>query len=143
MDIYYQQLINYQHKIKELEKIRLDAYNAEQLGTFYIEMLKAKKAIVFVAKANKEIVGASYVSDSLYSLYIEQLFVKSCYQNQKIGTNLLYYILKNKQLAENYFQHPLNISRLAPASLISERLYRRMGYEDTTYAITGTLLKRL
>jgi GNAT superfamily N-acetyltransferase len=142
-EVYYQQLINYRFKIKELENLRLDAYNISGLSEFYVNLLKDKRALVYVAKIRKEIVAASYVSDALYSLYIEQLFVKKCYQNQHIGSNLLYYILQNKDVAESYFNHPLTVSKLCPASESLVSFYNRLGYQDNFRDITGALTKRL
>jgi GNAT superfamily N-acetyltransferase len=142
-NITYQQLTNYENRIPFLELLRLDAYQAEALSEYYQKLLYEKKLLVFIAKQNKEIIGGCYVSNSEYSLYLEQLFIKSTYQNQGIGTSLIYYILKHKQIVDDYFNISTNLAKLCPASPSSERLYRRLGFKDSDISLTGSMIKRI
>lgn len=91
--------------------------------------------LIFICLYQDELVGACYVSNSFNSTYIDQFFVAKEYQEigLHIGKNLLEYILKNKSIAETFFQSHFSWSKLEHGSQKSKTLYEKKGYvEDNT-----------
>lgn len=132
-----------ENTIQLLEKLRYNAYGMDPNSfpvekTYHTKQLKEGKYLVFGCFLNNQLVGACYTSKTHNSLYIEQLFIKKEYQNTPLhlGTNLLIYILENKQIVEDYFQTKFNYSYLDNYK-DTTNLYQSIGYHKT-----GTIMKK-
>ena len=70
----------------------------------------------------------------------EILFIKKEYQrsNLHLGSNLLKYILKNKQIIENYFQTNFYYSYL-DTSKNNEQLFLQLGYQEKNFLMYKNL----
>ena len=119
-----------------LEKLRYNAYDMITSDipynqTYYAKELRNNKYIVYSAYIDNKIVGACYVSNSLNSLYIEQLFVRKDLQNTSynIGKSLLSYVLHNKQHIRKKFNKDIKTSYLSTRSKDLEKYYEKLGYE--------------
>lgn len=112
------EIINLNEKnIKLLENIRYNAYQLNPLdfppkNTFHTRELKNGKYLVFGCYLNNQLIGACYTSKSHNSLYIEQLFILKEFQKNKehYGSNLLKFVLQNKEIIEKYFNSKFNFS---------------------------------
>lgn len=125
--------------IIHLESIRYNAYNINETKvkysqSFYAKELKNKKYLVFGCFLNNKLVGACYVSNAHNSLYIEQLFISKKYQNSNLhlGTNLLKFVLKNKNTIEDYFKTKFYISYLDSYKKTTE-FYKKIGYKEKDF----------
>ena len=130
--------------IDELELLRYNAngIKKEVTSTYYKKQIEEGKMIAFSCFYNNELVGGAYISNSLQSLFIELIFVKKEMQNNKlhIGSYLLNYILKNKEIIEEYFGVKFNISRLDNKE--HESFYKKIGYVNENN-ILDTMKKRI
>lgn len=136
-NINYKLLTLTEETIKTLEYLRFDAYEMDPTKfppeqTFYSKELREGKYIAFGCYLNNQLIGACYISKSHNSLYIEQLFIKKEYQNNKLhlGTKLLLYVLENKQIIEEYFQTKFYYSYLDNYQN-TINFYRSIGYQET------------
>ena len=114
----------------ELEKVRCKAYDVDYyVSKMYLDEVKKGNILMAGAYLDDELVAGAYLSSSQDSLYIEQLFVDSKYQNSglHIGSLLLKYILANKEEVEIYFDKKLNYSKLDTGSDL-KGFYNKIGY---------------
>lgn len=121
--------------ISKLEKLRLDAYHIKEKSinpsdTFYKRELQNKKYLVYGIFKEQEIIAACYISNSNNSLFIEQLFVKSIYQEKglALGRKLLQFVLSQKEQIEKYYEQQLYYSKLYYNSEKSKKMYEKIGY---------------
>ncbi len=138
--------------IRQLEKLRADAYGFDSqqsfamdfANTYYAQEMKRGKYLVYGSFFQSELVAGCYISDAFHSLFIEQLFVKKCYQETGlyIGRNLLRYILQNKFVFEEFFQMQFFYSKLSPSSQKSTLIYEKMGYSESSSEL-GLFRKRI
>ena len=133
-DIQYSKLLLTEEMIIQLESIRYNAYNMNKKQypiekTYHTMNLKKGNYLVFGCFLNNQLVGACYTSNSNHSLYIEQLFILKKYQRTGLclGKNLLLYVLKNKEMIEEYFHTNFNFSYLDAYGNTSN-LYTSVGY---------------
>lgn len=120
-----------------LERTRYDAYQMNPDAfppelTLYTRELKIGKYLVFGCLNNNQLIGACYTSKSHNSLYIEQLFILKKYQksNLHLGSNLLKFVLANKNIAEEYFHSKFRFSYLDDYAGTSD-FYQSLGYIKT------------
>lgn len=120
------------NNFKEIEKLRKDvfSYNMKEDSFYYRELIDGKMVAIGVFLDDNLIAGA-YISDSLNSLYIEQLFVNNNYQKSGIGTNLIKYIHEHKNIFEEYFKTKFDFSKLEPNSKEIVDYYKKLGYIET------------
>ena len=114
----------------ELEKIRSKAYEVDyHVSVNYLEEVKKGNILMAGAYLGDQLVAGVYISSSQNSLYIEQLFVDKEYQDNElhIGSNLLKYILANKEEVEIYFNKQYTYSRLDTSNDL-EPFYKKLGY---------------
>ena len=124
--------------IKKAELLRYDTYNAEPpldiLEDYYSKSLKKVTMLLFGTFIGEELCAACYVSVVGYSIFIDQLFVKKCYQESglRIGRHLLEYINFNKKIVqENLPCRALQTSKLIYTSEKSKAIYSKIGYRET------------
>ena len=132
-------MINYEkvdlseQNILALEKLRFEVYDYKNLNPdktyFYREMINGN-ILPFAAYENGLLIGGCYVSKTFETLFIDQLFIAKDYQNtiEHIGTNLLKYVLANKELCEDFFNTKFNFSYLD--SSCSKSFYENLGYKE-------------
>lgn len=132
-------MINYEkvdlseQNILALEKLRFEVYDYKNLNPdktyFYREMINGN-ILPFAAYENGLLIGGCYVSKTFETLFIDQLFIAKDYQNtpEHIGTNLLKYVLANKELCEDFFNTKFNFSYLD--SSCSKSFYKNLGYKE-------------
>lgn len=122
-----------ENNIIESEKLRADVYNYKNTKPnetfFYNEMINGK-VLAFGAYKEDMLIGACYVSKTFQTLFIEQLFVLQEYQNNEehIGTNLLQYVLNNKEVCEKYFNTEFKFSYLD--NKVSKEFFENLGYKE-------------
>ncbi len=117
--------------INNVEKLRRCAYGfSEDINKFYINSLTNKTMIAIGAYIDGILVGAAYVSSYLTSLYIENIFVDKEYRNNKVATNLIKYVITNKDFFEDFFGKKFITSKLEPNSYEIINLYERLGYSE-------------
>ena len=138
-NIQYSKLLLTEEMIIQLESIRYNAYNmnTEQYPiekTYHTMNLKKENYLVFGCFLNNQLVGACYTSKSNNSLYIEQLFILKKYQRTSLylGKNLLLYVLKNKEMIEEYFHTTFDYSYLDAYGNTSN-LYTSIGYKKVNH----------
>lgn len=124
--------------INQTEYIRCRAYNREYDGeienNYYARNILSGQMLIFATYIGEELCAGCYVSASQNSLFIEQLFVKTEYQNTglKIGRNLLEYINFNKTIIAKHFnKKSFQTSRLIYSSEKSKSIYQKIGYRVT------------
>ena len=139
--IIYSQLCDDSFDYNVLESVRANAYGFKNVSDYYYNLLCEKKLMVFTARVNQNIIGGCYVSNAQHALYVEQLFILRLFQNNGVGGNLLNYVLTNKKMVENNFSQEVDIAKIAPANINSERLYRSLGFRTPTLSLTGTMIK--
>lgn len=137
--IEYQTIPITEENINLLEQLRYNAYGIDSTNckleeTYHAKQLREGKYLVFSCFLENQLAGACYISNSHNSLYVEQLFIKKEYQrsNLHLGSNLLKYILKNKQIIENYFQTNFYYSYL-DTSKNNEQLFLQLGYQEKIF----------
>ena len=128
-----------QHRIlkdyKEVEKLRRKVFDIKPELDYYENNLKEGKMIAVGSYIDDKLVGAAYISSSLHSLFIEQLFVHKEHQKKGIGSNLIRYILKHKNLFENYFNEKFIYSKAEPSSEEAFKMVQNLGYERSNDAL--------
>ncbi len=131
--IKYEKVDLSEQNILALEKLRFEVYDYKNLNPdktyFYREMTKGN-ILPFAAYENGLLIGGCYVSKTFETLFIDQLFIAKDYQNtiEHIGTNLLKYVLANKELCEDFFNTKFNFSYLD--SSCSKSFYENLGYKE-------------
>ena len=117
--------------MKKVEELRIYSYGFnDNTNTFYSDALESRKMLALGAYINDELVGAAYLSGYLNALYIENVFVKCEYRNKKIATDLINYIITNKDIFENFFGKKFMKSMIEPNSTITMNLYEKIGYSE-------------
>ena len=121
--------------ISMIEELRFDAYDISGIDsskTYYANEIRKGKFIAFGAFYQGELIGSCYVSNSGSTLYIEQLFVSKAFQktNLHVGSNLLKYVLSQKDYIEDYFNCNFHYSCLDSINN-TDNLYKRVGYVKT------------
>lgn len=123
-----------ENNIIQLETLRSNAYNnsnfQSKINSYYANQLRKNKYIVFAYIYEGEMVAACYVSNSLDSLYVEQLFVAKRYQEVglHLGQKLLSSIIENKNFVEHYFNKEFTYTKISPCDPKSNNIYKKMGY---------------
>ena len=116
----------------KLESIRSSAYMCEPyISNNFLNRLNNGKILLAGALLNNELVAGCYISSCDNSLYIEQLFVDSYYQDNElhIGSNLLKFILDNKEYVELFFGKSFSFSRLEASDDLAP-FYEKIGYRS-------------
>lgn len=121
-------MINDAEKLEEIRKKTIGV-NTDQ-PSYYLEQLKNGSMIAMGALLYDELVGGVYVSNSQKSLYIEYIFVDKEHQNKGIGTNLIKYVIENKELFEKIFENKFILSKLEPNSDKIADFYKNLGYSE-------------
>ena len=116
-----------------LENLRFKVYdykNIEPTETYFYREIKNGKILPFGVYENNELIAGCYVSNSYKTLFIEHLFVLKEYQNSEnhIGTNLLRYVLDNKEICENFFKMKFEFSYLD--NRCSKSFCEALGYKE-------------
>ena len=119
----------------KLENLRYEVLGLpkEIMGkSYYLDKFNKYKLLGAGAYIDNKLVGGIYISDSYDTLYIEYLFVSKEYQSNKnhIGSELLSFVLKNKNAFEEYFNIDIYVSMLEPGSELLRMYYRKFGYKD-------------
>ena len=121
--------------INVLENMRYDAYSinlSSDISSFYKFNLNHGNFVAFGVYYQNQLVGACYVSKTYSSLYVEQLFILKKYQNTNLhlGSELLKYVLNQKEYVDNYFN--INAKYSYIENSIDSHLYERLGYKEVT-----------
>lgn len=115
--------------IVQFDNIRKEAYGfSNSTSTFYIEKLLKNEMLGIGAYINNKLIGGACISSYFDSLYIENIFVKEEYRNNKIASNLINYIIMNKKVFEEYFSKEFITSKLEPNSSNVIGMYEKLGY---------------
>ena len=128
-------------EIEDLEKLRCEIIKIDK-SNYYLDLLLKGKIIGIGCYYNNQLIGGSYISDFLNSLYIEQIFVKEEYQNNAlhIGSSILKYILENKKIFSEYYNKNFDNCRLESKN--RDSFYSKLGFKNEGN-IMGTMKKRL
>lgn len=119
------------------EFLRFKAYgiNASRndLDNYFIDEITSGRVLVFTCNIDNEPVAVAYISNFSDSLFVDYLFVVPEYRNKglQLGRNLLLYIIKNKQIVEEYFNRTFKYSKLSATSEKSKSLYLKIGYKES------------
>ena len=116
-----------------LENLRFKVYdykNIEPTETYFYREIKNGKILPFGVYENNKLIAGCYVSNSYKTLFIEHLFVLKEHQNNEnhIGTNLLRYVLDNKEICENFFKMKFEFSYLD--NRCSKLFCEALGYKE-------------
>lgn len=113
-----------------LEKVRSNAYNIDFISNSYKSFVEDGKLFFAGAYLNEELVAGCFMSNKYDSIFIEELFVAKKYQNKGlgIGSNLLKFILDNKEELEIYYDKKFDYTKLEAASKSLEEFYEKLGY---------------
>lgn len=138
-NIKYELVTPTDENINLLEEIRYDAYGmnikeSSPKKSLHTEEMKKGKYLIFGCYLDNKIVGACYISKLHNTLYIEQLFILKKYQknNLHLGSNLLKFVLTNKQIIEKHFNTTFNYSYLDNYNHTTN-FYKNLGYEEENY----------
>ena len=119
-------------KLKEIENLRKEVFGFDSNNdSYYYRELLDSKMIAIGAFLDDILIAGAYISNSLNSLYIEQLFVSVDYQNKGIGKNLVTYIHKSKKIFEDYFKTKFEYSKLEPNSKKIVDYYEKLGFTQS------------
>lgn len=128
-----------------LETLRFNAYQYNQKNlslqdSFYLKDLNENKYLCIGCFLNNQLLAACYIKNTYHSLYIEQLFVLEKYQKTSlhIGSNLLKYILNNKEIVEKHFNETFYYSYLDNAKNTKE-FYQKLGYQEKDFLMRKKL----
>lgn len=141
MNIEYKNITLSYDNIKLLETIRYNAYGFKDINIemgFYMNKLNDKDYLVIGVLLDNKLVGACYIKNTYNSLYIDQLFILKEYQKSSLhlGSNLLKYILINKEIIEKYFKTKIFYSYL-DNNKNTVGFYEKFGYRKV-----GSLMKK-
>ena len=122
-----------EENIIALENLRFKVYdykNIEPTETYFYREIKNGKILLFGVCENNKLIAGCYVSNSYKTLFIEHLFVLKEYQNNEnhIGTNLMRYVLDNKEICENFFKMKFEFSYLD--NRCSKSFCEALGYKE-------------
>ena len=95
---------------------------------FYINRIKKDEICVLACFIENDLAAGMYISNYLNSLYVEKLFVKESFRKQGIASNMINYVINNKEYFENFFNQKIDYSRLEPNSNLTIDIYRKLGY---------------
>lgn len=136
----------------QLEKLRYNAYaivddGLDKSKTYYFRKLKERKMIACGAFLDTMLVAGCYISNSQHSLYFEQIFVRKDMQFKEnselhIGSNLVHFVLENKNVIENFFNERFNYAKVEPASSSLKNYYEKLGFKMTNVEL-DTFHKRI
>ena len=129
--------------IKEIDDIRVKAFNLDYQGAFYLDNISSGKMIAVKAMLDGKIIGGCYVyiSPITYSLNINRLFILDEYRNNNYASELLEYVLDNKSYFEDYYNIKVNRSIVEPYNDDLIEFYKKNGYSDP--GIIGNMTKYL
>ena len=142
MSKYVYRLLNDDESFLEIDKLRFECFNIKNFDETngYLRKIRDGYVLVVGCYLDNSLVGGVYVSDYLNSLYIDQLFVKENCRRMHIGSGLLEFVFKNKNIFENYFNKKFDVSRLESAN--KDDFYHYIGYRDENNLI-GTMRKKI
>lgn len=136
------------HDAKEIEKLREEAYNKKaqaidsEIESFYEKQINRDKILPIGGYVNNELVAGIYISTLLNSLYIEQLFVKEEYRHKGYGTQMVKFVIDNKDIIEKHFKMNLEFSKAEISNDNALKLVQNLGYHKIS-DVYGTYRKRL
>lgn len=137
--IVFKRIRKSKENIKELEKIRLDAYKISGMDpeeTYYFKTLEDRKymayGLYYIDNDKKRLLAGCYLSKNEDRLMIEQLFVKEEFQrsDMHIGTLLLELVIQSKDEIEKVFNQEFNIIGLEDR-LENSKLYEKVGFRKS------------
>lgn len=124
-----------EENIIALENLRFKVYDYKNTDinpteTYSYREMLGNRILPFGVYENNELIAGCYVSNSYKTLFIEHLFVLKEYQNSEnhIGTNLLKYVLDNKEICENFFKMKFEFSYLD--NRCSKSFCEALGYKE-------------
>ena len=123
------------HDFREIEHLRRKAFEITSMLDYFENNLKEGKMVAVGAYLDGKLIGGAYISSSMHSLYIEQLFVNKEYQHQGIGSNIVRYILNNKGYFEKYFNEKYIYSKTEPSSDEALKMLENLGYKKADDAL--------
>ena len=117
-------------KIKEIDDIRVKAFNLEYGGDYYLNNLSSGKMIAIKAIIDEKPIGGCYVyiSPNTYSLNIDRIFMLEEYRHNNYASELLEYVLNNKSYFEDYYNLKVDRSIVEPSNDDLIKFYRENGY---------------
>lgn len=138
----YKRLKHVDKHIDELESLRALCFDLDEknMSSYYKNGILNDNMVAYVCTDDNNIVGAAYVSDSLYSLYIEQLFVHPDYRLNNIGSNIMKLLLNDKKYLEEKYNRLFSISSLEDCT--NSDFYKKLGYKESN-GLMRTLKKKL
>ena len=113
-----------------MENIRMEVYGLSESSLFFIDSVTSGRMIPVGVFVDNKLIGGAYISKSLKSLYIENIFIKSEYQHKGYAKGLLKYIFDNKKLFEEYFNMEFLFSKLEPNSNDIIEFYKSVGFSE-------------
>ncbi len=140
-ELTYQTINKNDERIKEIEKIRSEAFHIAP-GDYFKNKIEEEKILAIACYYNNTLVAGAYISQSMNSLFIESVFVKEEYQNNTlhIGHSLLKYILEHKSIAEEFFHTKFTQCRLESKN--RDSFYENLGFKEENN-IMQTMKKRI
>lgn len=121
------------------ELLRLDAYGKDifcNCKNYYLKLVTNKMLIVGLY-IDEELIAGCYVSGYRDYLFIDQLFVKSSYQNcgLKIGRTLLLDVMNNREFIEDFFDKKYSSVKLFSYDEKSKSIYKSLGFNSVGKSI--------
>ena len=118
-------------EMNKLEEIRKIVNNIKSQETsFYLNEMQKGTVVPVAVIIDDEIIGGVYISCSMSSLFIENIFVQKDYQGRGIASSLINYVIKNKSIFEEHFERKFTLSKLEPNSDSIISFYRKLGYSE-------------
>lgn len=135
MNITYKIILPNENLVKQLEYLRFKCFDMDvdflkTNQTFYGKNILDGKVLVFGAFKESELVGACYVSVNLRSLYVDQLFIRKDYQKERIGKELLEFVLNRKNVIGEYYNTFITNVFLYACNQ-SQEFYEKMGFRES------------
>ena len=113
-----------------LENIRMQVNGLDSSSLYFIDSITKGEMLPIGVYLDDTLIGGAYISKSLNSLYIENIFIKTEYQHKGYAKGLLRYIFQNKKIFEEYFGMEFLFSKLEPNSNDIVEFYKSVGFSE-------------
>jgi len=118
--------------IKEIETVRRNAFGVSEEVPYFFHNLTSGNMIAVEALLDGTVIGGAYVyiSRLTKSLNIDRIFIEEEYRNHNYASQLLEYIIQQKDYFEHYYDMEVDKSFVEPINDELIAFYQKNGYHS-------------